>query len=102
LPDIKYHDAFPWRLVNGDTICHFECREHLQKYLDRYKLKPRNCSITHKDGKPFESREKHKRNVESPTSKKNNGSSSAVHKRKSSVDSTRNTSGNSKRKKNGK
>ena len=44
--------TFPWRLeVNKDchnvkgialTVCHFECEEHLQKYLDRYKLKPKD------------------------------------------------------------
>ena len=101
MPEIKYHDAFPWRLVNGDTICHFECKEHLQKYLDRYRLKPRNCSITHKDGEPFESSKKHKKDLESSPRKKHNGSSGTVRKRKSSMDSTRNTSRNTKRKKTG-
>ena len=49
------YETFPWRLeVNKDyhnvkgialTVCHFECEEHLQKYLDRYKLKKRLSGI---------------------------------------------------------
>jgi len=99
--NIQHKEGFPWRLENGDMICHFVCKEHLQKYLDRYKLKSKKCIITNKDGESFESRKKHKRNLESSTSKKNNRSSSSVCKRKSSMDSTRNSSSNSKRKKSG-
>ena len=44
--------TFPWRLeVNKDnhnikgialTVCHFECKEHMEKYLDRYNFKPKD------------------------------------------------------------
>ena len=93
---VEYHDAFPWRLENGDTVCHFKYKEHLQKYLNRYKLKPRNIHISHKNGEPFESRKKHKTEVQSSTRKSNNRGTSTVRKRKSSMDSTGNSSRNSK------
>ena len=96
---VEYHDAFPWRLEHGSTVCGFQCKEHLQKYLDRYKLKPRNVHISHKDGEPFESRKKHKTDVQSSTRKSNHRGTSTVRKRKSSMDSTGNSSRNSKSKK---
>ena len=88
---VEYHDAFPWRLEHGDTVCGFQCKEHLQKYLDRYRLKPRNVHISHKDGESFESRKKHKTDVQSSTRKSNHRGTSSVRKRKSSMDSIRNT-----------
>ena len=100
---------FPWRLeVNKDchnvkgialTVCHFECEEHLQKYLDRYKLKPKDYQVLNRDGKSLKSSKKHKRNVQSSTGKSGDGSASTVRKRKSSMDSVRNTTSNAKRKK---
>ena len=103
------YKTFPWRLeVNKDchnvkgialTVCHFECGEHLQKYLDRYKLRPRDYKVSNRDGKSLKSSKKHKANVQQTTRKSSNGGASAVRKRKSRVDSPRNTSGNSKRKK---
>ena len=57
--------TFPWRLeVNKDchnvkgialTVCHFECEEHLQKYLDRYKLRPKDYKVSNRDGKSLKS-----------------------------------------------
>jgi hypothetical protein len=103
------YKTFPWRLeVNKDchnvkgialTVCHFECEEHLQKYLDRYKLKPRDYKVSNRDGKSLKSSKKHKANVQQTTRKSSDRSSSTVRKRKSSVDSTRNSTSNSKRKK---
>ena len=103
------YQTFPWRLeVNKDhhnvkgialTVCHFECEEHLQKYLDRYKLRPRDYKVSNRDGKSLKSSKKHKANVQQTTRKSSNGGTSAVRRRKSSVDSTRNSASNSKRKK---
>ena len=103
------YETFPWRLeVNKDchnikgialTVCHFQCEEHLQKYLDRYKLKPKDYQVLNRDGKSLKSSKKHKRNVQSSTGKSGDGSASAVRKRKSGVDSVRNTVSNAKRKK---
>ena len=67
------YQTFPWRLeVNKDchnvkgialTVCHFECEEHLQKYLDRYKLRPKDYKVSNRDGKSLKSSKKHKTNV---------------------------------------
>ena len=95
------YQTFPWRLeVNKDhhnvkgialTVCHFECEEHLQKYLDRYKLKPKDYKVSNRDGKSLKSSTKHKTNVSKRSRKSDNGSSSKVRRRTSSVDSVRNT-----------
>ena len=45
------------------TVCHFECEEHLQKYLDRYKLKSKDYQVSNRDGKSLKSSQKHKTNV---------------------------------------
>ena len=98
--------TFPWRLeVNKDhhnvkgialTVCHFECEEHLQKYLDRYKLKPKDYQVSNRDGKSLKSSKKHKKNVSKRSGGSNNGSSGTVRKRKSSMDSVGNTTSNAK------
>ena len=109
--DPEYHMlfpyvTFPWRLeVNKDhhnvkgialTVCHFECEEHLQKYLDRYKLKPKDYQVSNRDGKSLKSSKKHKTNVSKRSGGSNNGGSGSVRKRKSSMDSVRNTISNAK------
>jgi len=101
--------TFPWRLeVNKDhhnvkgialTVCHFECEEHLQKYLDKYRLKPKDYQVSNRDGKSLKSSQKHKTKLQPTTRKSNHRSTSAVRKRKSSMDSTGNTVSNAKRKK---
>ena len=101
--------TFPWRLeVNKDchnvkgialTVCHFQCEEHLQKYLDRYKLKPKDYQVLNRDGKSLKSSQKHKRNVQSSTGKGSDRSTSTSKRRTSRVDSVRNTTGTAKSKK---
>ena len=103
--DFPYH-TFPWRLeVNKDhhnvkgialTVCHFECEEHLQKYLDRYKLKPKDYNVLNRYGKSLKSSKKYKTNVQKRSRVSDNGSTSTIRRRKSSVDSVRNTSRNAK------
>lgn len=90
--------TFPWRLeVNKDhhnvkgialTVCHFECEEHLQKYLDRYKLKPKDYKVSNRDGKSLKSSKKHKTNVQKRSGNGDHRSTGSVRKRKSSMDST--------------
>jgi hypothetical protein len=95
------YQTFPWRLeVNKDhhnvkgialTVCHFECEEHLQKYLDRYKLKPKDYKVSNRDGKSLKSSKKHKTNIPKRSGNGDNRSTSSVRKRKSSVDSVGDT-----------
>ncbi len=67
------YELFPWRLEHDNTICHFQCEEHLQKHIDRYKLKPRKYKVLNRDGKSFRSGKKYKKNVQSSTRKSNHG-----------------------------
>jgi len=100
------YQTFPWRLeVNKDhhnvkgialTVCHFECEEHLQKYLDRYKLKPKDYKVSNRDGKSLKSSKKHKTNVSKRSGNSDNRSTGSVRKRKSSVDSVGDTASNAK------
>ena len=97
------YETFPIRLEFGEkknnTVCHFQCEEHLQKYLERYRLDKRTIKIDYRDGEPTQPSQKRKRSVEQKPGTKSKGSSGTVRKRKSSVDSTRNTTRNSKPKK---
>jgi len=69
----------------------------LQKYLERYRLDKRTIKIDYRDGEPTQPSQKRKRSVEQKPGTKSKGSSGAVRKRKSSVDSTRNTTRNSRK-----
>ena len=97
------YETFPIRIEFGEkkntTICHFQCQEHLDKYLERYKLDKRTIKLDYRDGEPTQPSQKRKRSVEQKPEPKSKGSSGSVRKRKPSVDSTRNTTRPTKRKK---
>jgi len=97
------YEKFGFRLEFGEkknsTICWFECEEHLQKYMERYKLDSKTIKIDYRDGKPTESSKKHKRSVEQKPKPKSNGGTSSVRKRKPRVDTSRNTTRTPKSKK---
>jgi hypothetical protein len=97
------YETFPIRLEFGEkkntTVSYFQCEEHLQKYLERYKLDKRTIKLDYRDGEPTQPSQKRKRSVEQKSEPKSKGSSGSVRKRKPSVDSTRNTSRTTKRKK---
>ena len=97
------YETFPIRIEFGEkkntTICHFQCQEHLDKYLERYKLDKRTIKLDYRDGEPVVRSKKHKRDVEQKSEPKSNRGSSTVRKRKPRVDSSRNTTGTTKRKK---
>ena len=96
------YENHPYRLEFGEkknsTVCFFSCEEHLDKYLERYKLDKRTLKIDYRDEPPVVSK-KHKRSVEQKSKPKGDGGASAVRKRKPSVDSTRNTTRTTKSKK---
>ena len=82
-----------------NRIAWFKDDYDLQKYLIRSKLDTKTVKIDYRDEKPPVRSKKHKRDVEQKPEPKNNRSVGSVRKRKSSVDSTRNTSRTTKRKK---
>ena len=72
------YDKFGFRLEFGEkknpTICWFECQEHLDKYLERYKLDKRTIKIDYRDGEPVSPSKRNKRSVEqTPKPKSNRG-----------------------------
>ena len=97
------YETFPIRLQFGEvknpTICHFQCQEHLDKYLERYKLDKKTIKLDYRDGEPTKSSEKRKRSVEQKPEPKSKGSSGAGKKRTTRLDSVGNTSRTTKRKK---
>ena len=98
--NIKFpYETFPWRLEFEKTICHFQCEEHLQKYLDRYRLKPKEYQVSNRDGKSIRSSQKHKTKLRPTTRKSNNRSTSTVRKRKSILDPSVDVISNTKCKK---
>ena len=97
------YETFPIRLEFGEkknaTICHFQCDEHLQKYLERYKLDKRTIKIDYRDGEPVKPSEKRKRSVEQKPEPKGKRSSGTSKGRTTRVDSPSNTTRTTKRKK---
>ena len=97
------YEKFAFRLEFGEkkntTVCWFECQEHLDKYLERYRLDKRTIKIDYRDGEPVDTGKERKRSVEQKSKPKSKGSSGASKGRKPSVDSTRNTARTTKRKK---
>jgi len=97
------YEKFGFRLEFGEkkntTVCWFECQEHLDKYLERYKMDKRTIKIDYRDGKPVDTSKKRKRSVEQEPKPKSKGSSGTSKGRTTCVDSTRNTTRTTKRKK---
>ena len=97
------YDKFGFRLEFGEkknsTICWFECQEHLDKYLEKYRLDKRTIKIDYRDGEPVDTSKERKRGVEQKSKPKSKGSSGTSKGRKPSMDSTRNTTRSTKRKK---
>ena len=91
------HQNHPYRLEFGEkkniTLCFFECKEHLDKYIERYKLKAKDIQVQYRDEQPIKSSKTNKKNLQQ-TVEKDNHRSGGGHRR-----STKNldTSGTSNR-----
>ena len=74
------YENHPYRLEFGEkkdkTVCFFSCNEHLQKYLNRYKLDKRTIKIVYRDGEPTKPSKANKNSVESRTGTTSSRSSS--------------------------
>lgn len=86
------YEKFAIRLEFGEkkntTICWFECQEHLDKYLIRYKLDKRTIKLDYRDGEPVKSNKKQQNNVEQRTRKTSSGGSSRSGGSTKKLDST--------------
>ena len=97
------YETFPIRLEFGEkkhsTVSYFQCDDHLQKYLERYKLDKTTIKIDYRDGEPVVRSKKHKRDVEQEPEPKSNRSSGTSKGRTTRLDSVGNTPSTPKRKK---
>ena len=95
------YESFGVRLehINEKRICWFKDGYDLQKYLERYRLDKRTIKIDYRDGEPTDTSKKRKRSMEQKPKPKGKGSSGTSKGRTTRVDSTRNTSRTTKRKK---
>jgi hypothetical protein len=50
LDTLSFHETFPLTLVHKDgkdeKVCFFVCKEHLDKYISRYKLNKKDYKIS--------------------------------------------------------
>ena len=94
------YENFPVRLElkSENRVCWFKDDYDLQKYLVRSKLDKRTLKIDYRDEPPVPSKT-NKRSVEQKSKPKSDRSAGAVRSRKPSVDTSRNTTGSTKRKK---
>lgn len=74
------YEKFPVRLQFGEkkeiSVCWFECDEHLQKYLNRYKLDKRTIKVDYRDEEPPKPSKANKNSVEQGTGKTSSRSTS--------------------------
>ena len=89
------YETMPVRLEFGEkkdkTICYFQCDEHLQKYLARYKLDKRKIKVDYRDGEPVKSGKADKKKLQQGTTKSSSGSASGTKRRTKNVDAPGNT-----------
>jgi hypothetical protein len=101
--DLFPYENYGYRLEFGEkkntTICWFECQEHLDKYLERYKLDKRTTKIDYRDEKPIKPSKKHKRSVEPKSKPKSDGSADTSKKRTTRLDPAKHTTRTPKSKK---
>jgi hypothetical protein len=94
------YDKFGFRLEFGEkkntTVCWFECNEHLQKYLERYKLDKRTIKIDYRDGEPVEFGKKQQNSLQKRPRKTSDRSSSGSGRSTKKLDSPGNVGGSSK------
>ena len=78
------YENHPYRLEFGEkkniTLCFFECKEHLDKYIERYKLKAKEITIQYRDEKPTRTSKKHPKSLQQ-TDEKNDHRSGGGHRR---------------------
>lgn len=86
------YEKFSIRLEFGEkkeiTVCWFECQEHLDKYLERYKLDKRTIKVNYRDGEPVKSNKKQQNSVQQATRKTSSGGSSRSRGSTKKLDST--------------
>ncbi len=86
------HPGHPYRLEFGEkkniTLCFFECKEHLDKYIERYKLKAKDIQVQYRDEQPIKSSKTNKKNLQQTVEKDNHRSGGGHRRGTKNLDTT--------------
>lgn len=87
------YPTMPFRLEHKDSqkgtvICHFQCREHLDKYLLQHKINSKSCVILNANDESFQSCTSDTPSVQQRTRKTSAGSTDTNRRRTKKLDST--------------
>ena len=87
------HPGHPYRLEFGEkkniTLCFFECKEHLDKYIERYKLKAKDIQVQYRDEQPIKSSKTNKKNLQQTVEKDNHRSGGGHRRSTKNLDTSR-------------
>jgi hypothetical protein len=87
------HPGHPYRLEFGEkkniTLCFFECKEHLDKYIERYKLKAKDIQVQYRDEQPIKSSKTNKKNLQQTVEKDNHRSGGGHRRGTKNLDTSR-------------
>ena len=81
----KVNELFPYssfgiRLEFGEkknlSICYFECEYHLQKYIERTKLKSKDIKVLYRDEKPTRTNKTKQKSLQQGTTESSDGGTS--------------------------
>lgn len=102
-PILFPHENHPYRLQYGEkkdtTICWFSCKEHLDKYISRYKLKPKDIQVQYRDEQSTGISKTNKKSLQQTVEKDNHRSGGGHRRNTKNVDTTGNTDRSRKSKK---
>jgi hypothetical protein len=86
------YENHPYRLEFGEkknlTLCFFECKEHLDKYIERYKLKAKDIQVQYRDEQPIKSSKTNKKNLQQTVEKDNHRSAGGHRRSTKNLDTT--------------
>lgn len=87
------YQNYPYRLEFGEkkniTLCFFECKEHLDKYIERYKLKAKDIQVQYRDEKSTKFNKKDQKNLQQTVEKDNHRSGSRHRRSTKDLDTNR-------------
>lgn len=97
------HENHPYRLEFGEkkniTLCFFECREHLDKYIERHKLKAKDIQVQYRDEQPIKPSKTNTKSLQQTVEKDNHRSGGGHRRNTKNLDPNRNSNRTRKSKK---
>ena len=97
------YENHPYRLEFGEkkniTLCWFECKEHLDKYIERYKLKAKDIRVQYRDEQSIKSSKTNTKSLQQTVEKDNHRSGGGHRRNTKDLDTNRNSNRTRKPKK---